>query len=183
MSSHCARLLAVVFVFATLSSYGCESGNGTGWQEERFGGIRPSQIGFNGIAEPTTNTTNYYAHGVTLQSPVVIPQIAPMAACPTRSFSAPVRIVVVGDDSDVFLNQVDARFVDRKGVSRETTLTRDDLTDVFGSTLVPRFGTRVFPLTLPFGCTADVNGTLAIAVFTGNAFGAINRTPFSVVVR
>ncbi len=183
MSIHDSRLLAAVCLLVTLSSYGCEKGSG--FEEERIGSIRPSQIGFNGIAEPLSNSTNFFGHGVTLQPAIVTPEVFTSARCPTaRSFAAPVRVVVVSGDDDVFLNQVDVRFVDRKGVSREaTSLTRANLVDLFGSTVIPRRVTRVFPLTLPFGCTADVNGTLAVAVFTGNSFGAFNRKTFEVDVR
>ncbi len=184
MSNHCSRLMAVVFVLSTVSSYGCESGNG--WQEDRFGGIRPSQIGFNGLAEATTNSVDFFAHGVTLQPAIVTPQVVTSAVCPTRrAIQAPIEVVAVADaDSDLILNQVDARFVNRNGVFvGSKTFAQRDLVDIFGSTLIPRAATRSFPLILPFGCTSDFSGTLAIAVFTGNSFGRTNTRTFTVVVR
>ena len=136
---------------------------------------------------PQSNSVDFYAHGVTLQPAIVTPMVVTSAVCPTRrAIQAPIEVVAVADaDSDLILNQVDARFVNRSGVfvGFEKTFAQRDLVDIFGSTLVPRAGSRTFPLTLPFGCTSDFSGTLAVAVFTGNSFGRTNTRTFTVVVR
>jgi hypothetical protein len=75
MSIHDSRLLAALCLVATVSSYGCDSDNG--WKEERADRIGPSQIGFNGLGEPTTNSTDFFARGVTLQPAIVTPQLVP----------------------------------------------------------------------------------------------------------
>jgi hypothetical protein len=70
------------------------------------------------------------------------------------------------------------------GVFGETlTLSRSQLLERFGSLHIPRFGSRLFPLTLPFGCTGDRAGTLSVGVFTGDSHGRRRRESLTVEVR
>jgi len=184
MSIRDSRLLAALCLVATVSSYGCDSDNGL--KEERADRIGPSPISFNGLGEPITNSTDFFARGVTLQPAIVTPQLVPSAACPTRaSFVAPIKVVAVaGGDSDLFLNQVDARFVDRKGAFRNSiTFAHPQLVEIFGSTSIPRLAGRTFPFTFPFGCTGEFTGTLTVTVLTGDSIGRRGSRSFSVDVR
>jgi hypothetical protein len=185
MSIHNSRVLATLCVLGTLSSFGCESDD-NGRREDRADRIGPSAISFSGIGEPTSNSVDFYAHGVTLRPAIVTPQLVPGALCPTRPpFLAPIQLVAVADgDLDLFLNQVDVRFVDRKGVfGGAMSLGRSQLVDLFGSTRIPGRGRRLFPITLPFGCTGLSEGTLTVGVFTGDARGRERRHSLSVDVR
>ena len=184
MSIRHSRLLAIVWVLVTLSSYGCED-NGE-QQEPRADRLSPSPISFNGLGRSTTSSIDYYAHGVTLQPAIIIPQLAPSAACPTRPpFLAPIRLVATGEaGSDSFLNEVQMRFVDRTGASGESmTLAGSQLVELFGSTRIPRLGTRSFPFVFPFGCTGEGTGTLNVFVFTGDPAGGKKSSQFSIAIR
>ena len=171
MSIHDSRLLAMLCVVATMSCYGCESDGGR--RDDRADRIGPSQISFNGIGEPTSNSVDFFAHGVTLRPAIVTPQIVPGAACPARPpFLAPVQLVAAAGDFDLFLSRVDVRFVDRAGASGESmSLSQSQLIDLFGSTRIPGFGRRSFPITLPFGCTGLREGTMRVIA----SFGDSNR--------
>jgi hypothetical protein len=184
MSINHARSLAALFVLATLASYGCENDNGSG--DEQAGMIGPSPISFSGVGQPTVNSTDFFARGVTLQPAVVIPQPATGASCPTRPpFLAPIRVTVSNsDDEDAFLSDLQMNFVGRSGRTGETlTLSRSQLVNRFGSVHIPRFGTRVFPLTLPFGCTGDRAGLLSVGVLTTDSHGRTERESLTVEVR
>jgi hypothetical protein len=183
MSIRQSPVLAIACVLVTLSGYGCDD---NGEKEPRVGRLSPSPISFNGVGQPTTNSIDYYAHGVTLQPAVVIPQLVPSAACPTRPpFLAPIRVVATGEaDSDQFLSEVRMQFVDRSGGFGESmTLAGSQLVELFGSARIPRLGTRSFPFTFPFGCTGERTGTLTVFVFTGDPAGRKRSNSFSVAVR
>jgi hypothetical protein len=183
MFIHHAHRLAALFVLATLTSYGCENDNGNGGGADS---IRPSPISFNGLGEPAINSTDFFSRGVTLQPAVVIPQLVSGAACPARPpFLATFRLKVTNDDrDDVSLNEVQINFIGRAGLIKETlTLSGSQLVARFGSAHIPRFGNRVFPLTLPFGCSGDRVGTLSVGVFTGDSRGRRRHESLSVEVR
>ena len=183
MSIRHSCLLAIVCVLVTLSGYGCDD---NGEKEPRVGRLSPSPISFNGLGQPTTNSIDYYAHGVTLQPAVVIPQLVPSAACPTRPpFLAPIRVVATGEaDSDLFLSEVQMQFVDRTGgFGGSMALAATQLVELFGSTRIPRLGSRTFPFTFPFGCTGERTGTLNVFVFTGDPAGRKRSSSFSVAIR
>ncbi len=178
----CHSRLAALCLLSTVLSFGCDSDNGEQQRPDRIG---PSPISFRGLGEPTSNSIDYYAHGVTLQPALATPQLVPGAACPTHPpFLLPIRVVAVaGSDSDLFLSQVQMRFVDRGGVfGGSKTLTRAQLVELFGSTRIPRLGTRSFPITFPFGCTGLPAGTLTVAVFTGDSTGREKNTSLSMDV-
>ena len=184
MFTHHAHRLAALCILATLTSYGCEDDNGG--SGNRVSSLRPSAISFNGLGEPAINSTDFYAHGVTLQPAVVIPQPVSGAACPTRPpFVAPFRVGVTNDDAeDVFLSEVQINFVPRGGaVGEAVTLSGSRLVDLFGSTRIPRFATRLFPLTLPFGCNGNRAGTLSVGVFMGDSSGRTRHRSLAVEVR
>ena len=155
--------------FGTLLSYGCDDSDAADDRAHRIG---PSGISFSGIGEPAVNSVDYFARGVTLQPAVAVPQPLTGAACPARPpFQAPFRIVGTGDGrSDLFIDEVQMRFVDRSGVvGGAMTMTRPQLDERFGSTHLPAVGVRSFPLTLPFGCIGHPVGTLHVVVVSGDS--------------
>ena len=182
---HAHRVAALFVVLAALANYGCEDDNGS--DEPRTGSIRPSPlISFNGVGQPAINDTDFFSRGVTLQPAVVIPELASGSSCPQHPpFVAPFRLAITNDDQeDMSLNEVQINFVGRTGLLGETlTLSRSQLVRRFGSTRIPPFGTRLFPLTLPFGCTGDRVGTLSVGVFTGDSHGRGRRQSLAVEVR
>jgi len=177
-----AHRLAALFVLATLTSYGCENDNGS---SNDPGVTRPSPISFNGLGEPATNSTDFFAHGVTLQPAVVIPQPVSGAVCPTRPpFVAAIGVKVTNQGGeDMSLHDVEINFVGRAGFGEALTLSGSQLVDRFGSIHIPRFGSRVFPLTLPFGCTGDRVGTLSVGVRTTDTHGRTRHETLGVDVR
>jgi hypothetical protein len=182
MSSHHTRLLAEVCILFTLSSFGCDD---KGEADDPVNRIGPSPITFNGFSQPAVNSTTFFSRGVTLERETVTPQLVAGAACPTRPpFQASFGIVGSGDgESDAFLREVQMRFVDRAGVSGGSmTIAQPQLLQLFGSTLIPRFGRRSFPFTFPFGCVGDPAGRLAVVVLTGGSSGQQLRTSLSLAV-
>ena len=179
-----ARALAALLFLATLTSSACENDNGSDSGNQT--GIRPSPISFNGLGEPTTNSTDFFTRGVTLQPAVVIPQPASGSSCPARPpFLALIRVKVTNaGDEDVSLSDVQISFVGRAGVAGETmTLSRPQLIERFGSIHIPRFGTRLFPLTLPFGCSGDRVGALSVGVSTVDSHGRRRHESLAAEVR
>jgi hypothetical protein len=173
MSSRDSLLGAIVCVFLALSGYGCDDNRETEPRADRLG---PSPISFDRFATQSapTSSTDFYAHGITLQAGDIIPQLVPTAACPARPpFRAPITLIARGDaDSDLFLNEVQMQFVDRTGrFGGSMVLAGSQLAERFGSTRIPPLGTRSFPVVFPFGCTGERAGTLNILVSTGDASG------------
>ena len=188
MSINRSRLLGLLCVLATLPGYGCEDNHDKDRRVHRIGPspISFNGIGFNGVGQPAVNSTDFFAHGVTLQPAVTVPQALTGAACPTRQpFQVPFRIVGTGHGrSDLFLDQVQMRFVDRSGVvGGARTIVRPELVERFGSTHFPAVGTRSFPLTLPFGCVGQPFGTLEVVVLAGDSVRRDVRTSFLIDVR
>jgi hypothetical protein len=183
MSINRSRLLGLLCILTTLPGYGCDDNHDA---DDRVNRIGPSPISFNGIGQPAVNSTDYFAHGVTLQPAVTVPQALTGAACPTRQpFQVPFRIVGTGHGrSDRFIDQVQMRFVDRSGVvGGAMTMVRAELAERFGSTHLPAVGTRSFPLTLPFGCVGQPMGTLEVVVLAGDSRRRDVRTAFLIDVR
>jgi hypothetical protein len=185
MSINRSRLLGLLCVLTTLSGYGCDDNKHDA--DHRVRGIGPSPISFSGVGEPATNSIDYFAHGVTLQPAVSVPQALTGAACPTRQpFQVPFRVVGTGHGrSDLFIDEVRVRFVDRAGVvGGAMTLARPQLAERFGSTQLPAVGTRAFPLTLPFGCVGQPVGTLEVVVLGGDSRErGVRRSSLSIDVR
>ena len=89
----------------------------------------------------------------------------PAAFCPfTSPFLVPASVVIRADGaSDLLLREMQLRFVDLAGVTGAfRTINGTELTTLFGSTLIPAFGTRTFPVSLPIGCVGGSTGTLFI---------------------
>ena len=185
MSINRSRLLGLLCVLTTLSGYGCDDDNHDG--HDRGHRIGPSPISFNGVGQPAVNSIDYFAHGVTLQPAVTVPQALTGSACPTRPpFQVPFRIVGSGHGrSDLFIDEVQMRFVDRAGVvGGAMTMVRPQLIERFGSTHLPAVGTRAFPLTLPFGCVGRSVGTLEVVVLAGDSRErGVRRSSLSIDVR
>src|SRR6187549_349 len=169
MSLNRSRWLGVLCILATLGISGCDDNDNLDDRADRIG---PSPISFNGLGEPAVNSLDFFAHGVNLQPAVTAPQPLTGAACPSRPpFQVPFRIVGSGHGrSDLFIHEVQMRFVDRAGViGGAMTLAGPQLTERFGSTQLPAVGTRSFPLVLPFGCVGSPVGVLHVFVLAGDA--------------
>lgn len=180
------RLVAPLLVLGVLSSVGC--GNGSNALLIN-GGVGPSPL----PSGPFTRGDllpqppgSFVSRGVMVQPALIQAQRVTTPFCPVvPPFVAPFSIVFVGDGrSDLFLSSVQMQFVDlaeiRSGVS---TLGRPELAVRFGSTVIPTFGTRAFPLTFPFGCDVSSIGTLTVIVIAGDSRGRETRTVRQLSIR
>lgn len=170
--STCRALIApflFLFLFlATLSSFGCDDGNTT-----RIG---PSSV---------TQNDRFVSSSITVPNEISA-LVVPAAFCPFASpFLVPASVVVRADGtSDLLLREMQLRFIDRAGVTGAfRTISSVELTSLFGSTLVPAFGTRTFPVTLPFGCVGGITGTLFIDVTAVDRTGRQNLISLQTNVR
>ena len=148
----CRVFFALCASLAAFSSYGCEEGSTT-----RIG---PSRIASN---------ARFVSSSVSVQSTDISAVPVPGGVCPFASpFFAPFNLVVQSDGiADMRLQQVQMQFVDVFGVGESfRTVSGAELSTLFGSTLIPAFGTRTFPFTLPFGCAAGPVGFLNIVALT-----------------
>jgi hypothetical protein len=166
-----APLLSISLV--ALSSYACDDGNTT-----RIG---PSTL--------QTNTIGTQARFVSRLDSVqneITAVAVPAAFCPFASpLLAPVSVVMRGDGrSDLQLREMQLQFVDTAGVRGAfRTINGPELTSLFGSTIIPAFGTRTFPVSLPFGCVGGQTGTLFVDVFALNSDGRQDVSSLRVHVR
>jgi hypothetical protein len=182
MTIHRSRLLASVCLLASLWGYGCDDDKG--WKDDRFGRLRPSPIAFRPFGQSAVNSTDFFSRGVTLQRASVTPERIGGAACPVAPFFAPFSIVATGDGlADLFVKEVQMRFVDRVGVfGGSMTIGHPQLVQRFGSTGLPSVGSRLFPFSFPLGCSGQPAGTLSVVVLSGDSFGREIRTPLSLLV-
>ena len=177
-----SRVLVVACLCVGVVSWGCDD-NG---RQNRAHPLGPSPITFNPFppASPV-NSIDFFARGVTFQPSVLNALTVPGANCPFRPpHIAPVRIVATGGQSDTFLNRVDMRLVDRRGVAGGSlTVSQSQLTEQFGSNRIPPLGHREFPFSFPFGCVGGGVGTLGIVVVAADAFGNEFTRSFSTAIR
>ena len=165
------RVLIAPFLcvsLAALSSYGCDDGNTT-----RIG---PSSV---------STDARFVSSSVTVPNEVGILPV-PAAFCPFASpFLIPASVVVrAGGPTDLQLLEMQLRFVDVAGVTGAfRTFAGPELRTMFGSTLVPAFGTRTFPVSLPFGCVGGTTGTLFIQVAASDLTGRRDLTSVQLNVR
>ncbi len=165
------RVLIAQFLcvsLAALSSYGCDDGNTT-----RIG---PSNV---------NTDARFVSSSVTVPNEVGILPV-PAAFCPFASpFLIPASVVVrAGGPTDLQLLEMQLRFVDVAGVTGAfRTFAGPELRTMFGSTLVPAFGTRTFPVSLPFGCVGGTTGTLFIQVAASDLTGRKDLTSLQLNVR
>ena len=117
----------------------------------------------NSIGGVDTVRTN---SAVFVEAPEVQAIGLPDPTCPGPVFSAPFAVVVSADSrSDLFVTQMQMQFVDRTGIrSPERTITRDALTELFGSTRVVAAESRRFPLDFSFGCGGVPRGNLTVFI-------------------
>lgn len=151
-----------------LLSYGCDDGNTT-----RIG---PSSV---------KSDTRFISSSVSVANEVAIVPV-PAAFCPFISpFLVPASVVIRADGaSDLLLREMQLRFVDLAGVTGAfRTINRTELTTLFGSTLIPAFGTRTFPVSLPIGCVGGSTGTLFIQVSAFDVAGRQSMRSVQVNVR
>ncbi len=159
--------LLLVFLTA-LSSFGCDDGD-------------PTRIGPSSVSR----NARFVSSSVTVADQVAIVPV-PAAFCPFASpFFIPASVVVRADGaSDLQLRQMQLRFVDMAGVTGGfRTIDGAELTTLFGSTLIPAFGARTFPVTLPFGCVGGTTGTLFIDVTSFDLTGRQNLSSVQMHVR
>ena len=153
---------------AALSSYGCDDGSAT-----RIG---PSSV---------NTEARFVSKSVTVPSEITAVPV-PAAFCPFVSpFLAPVSVAIRADGaSDLQLRALQLQFVDSVGVRGAFRMFDGaQLSTMFGSTLIPAFGTRTFPVSLPFGCVGGVTGTLFISVASSDLAGRDSMTSVRVNVR
>lgn len=153
---------------AALSSYGCDDGSAT-----RIG---PSSV---------NTDARFVSRSVSVPSEITAVAV-PGAFCPTISpFLAPLSLVIRADAAtDLLLHEVQLQFVDIAGVRGGfRTISGTELTTLFGSSLVPAFGTRTFPVSLPFGCVGARTGTMFIQVVAFDTAGRQDMTSMRVSVR
>ena len=163
-------LLLLPPLLLALASLGCEN-DGVHTQ------IGPSSV--------SSSDAPYVSWAVTVEPPVVIVQPVPAAACPAATpFVAPVNLVLRGDGvTDLSLSRVHMQFMDRTGAAGGSTVfTATELTSRFGSTLIPVFGTRTFPLVFPFGCVGQPFGTLTVVAFVVDGSGRERRSSVNVAL-
>lgn len=161
--------LLLPLVFLALSSLACDNDRGDT-------SIGPSIV--------SSSTAASVSHAVAVEPAFVIARRVPAATCPAMDpFLAPVNLVLRGNGvTDLSLSRVHMQFMDRTGTAGATTVfTPNDLTSRFGTTLIPLFGTRMFPFFFPLGCTGLPIGTLTVAVFVVDTSG--RETRHSVDVR
>jgi hypothetical protein len=162
-----------------MASYGCDD-----YRPSK--GVGPSPVSFGGFEGSPVNSIDFFARGVTLQPADIIPQPFAKPACPTRPpFLTTFSIEANANGmSDLFLSQVDMRFVDRAGVvGGSTTFTEPQLVDRFGSTRIPPFGKRSFPVSFGFGCVGQREGTLAVIVVGRDSTGRERRASLTGFIR
>lgn len=174
MSKHSLPVLVPLFLLAALTSYGCDD-NGT--TSVVSTGVGPS---------PLPSTAAFVSRLVQVHPALIEPVSIAGAVCPIHQpFLAPMSVVFRGDGrSDLSLTHVQMQFVDSTGVvGGMMTIPRLDLVHRFGSTALPAFGTRTFPLSFPFGCVGLPTGTLTVIVFAGDSLGRETTARVSVDVR
>jgi len=184
-----ARVLAPLFIFGVLSSFGCDD---NGSASDRVNGVGPSRFpsgpfDSRGVG-PRPPSSGPFVNRSTMVEPALIQvQRVGEAFCPGRPpFLAPFNLVMQGDGRpDLFLSNVQMQFVDTAGI-RSGTLAfgRPELATRFGSTTLPAFGTRAFPFSFPFGCGSFLpSGTLTVIVLAGDSRGREHRTVAHLAVR
>jgi hypothetical protein len=188
MSLNRSLCLGLLCVLGTLASYACDDNDDANNRVARIG---PTRISFVGQAA-AVNPIGAFTPGValpalmTLQPALASPQALTGASCPIRPpFQVPFSVLGTGHGrSDLFVDEVQMRFVDRAGVvGGAMTMARPQLADRFGSTHLPAVGTRSFPFTFPFGCVGLPVGTLQVVVVTGDSFTHDFRTSLAIDVR
>ena len=159
--------LLLIFL-AALPSLGCDDGNTT-----RIG---PSSV-------PTD--ARFVSSSVSVANDIAIVPV-PAAFCPfTSPFLVPASVVVRADGaSDLLLREMQLRFVDLAGVTGAfRTINGTEFTTLFGSSLIPAFSTRTFPVSLPIGCVGGTTGTLFIQVAALDVAGRQSMRSVQVNVR
>ena len=160
---------------AVLSLCACEDNGGT---------LRVNAVGPSPLA-PTAGFVNVQ-RGAMVQPAFIDPVFVPGGFCPTvPPFLAPFSIVFEGDGrAERFVTQVHMQFVDHFGVlGGSMVLTHAQLATRFGSTTIPAFGTRAFPLSFPFGCVGAPTGLLSVVALAVDAFGHETSTRTQVRIR
>jgi hypothetical protein len=165
---------------AALSGYACEENN-----------ARTTIIGPSNARSNVPNMANvasgarFVSRAVSIEAAPVTLLAFPDAACPAiPSFVAPLNLMVRANSASALsLSQVQMQFVDNSGFGRiSRTVTRVDLATLFGSTLIPAFGTRTFPFSFPLGCVGSPFGTLTIVVFAADPLGHESTMSLQIAV-
>jgi len=155
--------LPLLLVTTALSHYACDDNGAT----PGVNAVGPSPL------RPRAEFVNV-ARGDLVQPKFIDPILVSGGVCPTvPPLLAPFTVVFEGDGrSDRVFNQVHMQFVDHFGVlAGSMVMTHTQLATRFGSTTIPAFGTRVFPLSFPFGCVGAPTGLLTVVVFDVDGLG------------
>ena len=148
----CRVFIALCVSLAAISSSGCDDGNRT-----RIG---PSSV---------SSRARFVSSSVSVQSTEITAVPSPVSFCPFISpFFAPFTLVISADSvAAVQLQQVQMQFVDSFGIGEGfRTINTNELSSLFGSTIVPAFGTRAFPFQMPFGCAGGPAGVVNVIAVT-----------------
>jgi hypothetical protein len=157
---------------AALSSYACDDGNTT-------------RLGPSTVRTETVHTGAFVSSLDSIPNDDIIAVAVPAAFCPFVSpFLAPANVVIRADAGrDLFLHDMSLQFVDTAGVHGAfRSINGAEVTSLFGSTRIPAFGTRTFPVSLPFGCVGGQTGTLFIQAVTLDSSGLQGLTSVRVNV-
>ena len=106
-------------------------------------------------------------------------QILPVLGCPFASpFASNFSLFVEPAGVDLILTEVGLQFFDASGVVSPLTFSQNDLTLLFGSTVVTAGMQRSFPFQTRFGCGFTSFPQLMIGrfVFTDRSGGGMERT-------
>jgi hypothetical protein len=167
------RLLAIALVLsAAFSSAACHD-NGSG---------------SSALAAPSAalQGPRFIARGDVVQPAVVdVHSIADPLCAPTPAFLAPFSLILGGGGvHDLVLSRIEMDFLDTTGARRGSfAIAQPEIVTRFGSTRIPAFGTRTFPLAFPLGCGGFFPGTLDVVVVTGDPDGRTTRRRFEIPVR
>jgi hypothetical protein len=160
---------------AALSHYACDDNGAT----PSVNAVGPSPF------RPRAGFVNV-ARGDLVQPSFIDPIFIPGGLCPSvPPFLAPFSVVFDGDGrSDRVFSQVHMQFVDHFGVlAGSMVLTQTQLATRFGSTTIPAFGTRAFPLSFQFGCVGTPTGLLTVTAFTVDGAGRETSSRAQVPMR
>lgn len=169
------RSLLPFVMMAALTQYACDDNGAT----PGVNVVGPSRL------IPQSEFVNV-ARGALVRPAFIDSIFVPGGVCPTvPPLLAPFTVVFEGDGrSDRVFSQVHAQFVDHFGVlGGSMVLTQSQLATRFGSTTIPAFGTRVFPLSFPFGCVGAPTGLLTVVVLAVDGFGRETSSRTRVPVR
>jgi hypothetical protein len=171
--SHYRLLPAVALgLSAALSGAACDdNGNGsTGLAAPSALGERPRVISRGNFTEPAA---------------IDLPAADDPFCLRAAPILAPFGLVLGGDGIEgLILTGIDMHFVDGAGLRGASfSIAQPEIVTRFGTTSIPAFGTRRFPLSFPVGCAGFFPGTLNVVAVIADRDGRTSRRSFEIPVR